>query len=156
MPMSLRVIAVALVCAMAGATPSNAGQPPGDAPSASIVTASAHRGNARSQAVLGLMYETGRGVPQSYENAVAWYRRAAEQGEPTAQYRLGLLYDKGQGIPQDEILAHKWLNLAASKVSGRQREYYTHLRDAVAFKLNSEQISAAQALADAWRPVQER
>jgi uncharacterized protein len=120
------------------------------------VFASAYRGNAHSQTVLGFMYETGRGVPQNFGNAVAWYSRAAEQGEPTAQHLLGLMYDKGQGVPQDEIVAHKWLNLAAAKANGRQREYYARLRDAVAFKLNAEQISAAQALADAWRPMRER
>jgi TPR repeat protein len=116
----------------------------------------ARRGDARSQTVLGFMYATGRGVPQNFERAVDWYHRAAEQGDPTAQYLLGLMYDKGQGVQQDWILAHKWLILAAGKATGRQREYYARIRDAVAFKLTSEQISEAQYLAAQWRPTRER
>ena len=74
----------------------------------------AERGNARAQSMLGFMYATGQGVPQSYDAASYWYRLAAEQGDITAQYLLGLAYDKGQGVPLDEVAAYKWLNLAAS------------------------------------------
>ena len=116
----------------------------------------AQRGDARSQTVLGFMYATGRGVPQHFVNAVEWYRRAAEQGEPTAQYLLGLMYDKGQGVPQDQVLAQKWLILAAAHASGRQREYYARIRDAVAFKLSPAQIREAQDLAAAFTEVRER
>jgi TPR repeat protein len=87
---------------------------------------------------------------------VEWYRRAAEQGEPTAQYLLGLMYDKGQGVPQDQVLAQKWLILAAAHASGRQREYYARIRDAVAFKLSPAQIREAQDLAAAFTEVRER
>jgi len=120
------------------------------------VASLARRGDARAQTELGFMYATGRGVPQNFERAVDWYRRAAEQGDPTAQYLLGLMYDKGQGVPQDAILAHKWLILAATKAKGRQREYYARVRDAVAFKLAPEQIAKAQDLAVEWKPVRER
>jgi uncharacterized protein len=116
----------------------------------------AQRGDAHWQTVLGLMYATGRNVPQNFEYAVDWYHHAAEQGEPTAQYLLGLMYDKGQGVAQDEILADKWLILAAAKARGRQREYYARVRDAVAFKLTPEQIAKAQNLAVEWKPVRER
>jgi uncharacterized protein len=151
-----RRIAVSLLAGAIGCSILTAGTAGELGAATNKVFASAYHGNAHSQAVLGFMYETGRGVPQNFENAVAWYRRAAEQGEPAAQHLLGLMYDKGQGVPQDEILAHKWLNLATANAIGRQSEYYARIRDAVAFKLNAEQISAAQALADAWRPVRER
>ncbi|MBO0755425.1 MAG: sel1 repeat family protein [Bradyrhizobiaceae bacterium] len=120
------------------------------------VSSLARRGDAHAETVLGFMYATGRGVPQNFERAVDWYRRAAEQGDPTAQYLLGLMYDKGQGVRQDWVLAHKWLILAAGKARGREREYYARIRDAVAFKLSSEQISEAQSLAAQWRPTRER
>lgn len=120
------------------------------------VSSMARGGDARAQTVLGFMYATGRGVPQNFERAVDWYRRAAEQGDPTAQYLLGLMYDKGQGVQRDWVLAHKWLILAAAKATGRQREYYARIRDAVAFKLTSEQISEAQYLAAQWRPTRDR
>jgi uncharacterized protein len=123
---------------------------------AQSVSSSARHGDARAQTTLGFMYATGRGVPQNFELAVDWYRRAAEQGDPTAQYLLGLMYDRGQGVRRDWVLAHKWLILAAGKATGQQREYYARIRDAVAFKLTSEQISEAQYLAGQWRPTRER
>ena len=127
-----------------------------DVAMAARAASQARHGDARSQAVLGFMYSTGRGVPQHFVNAAQWYRRAAEQGEPTAQYLLGLMYDKGQGVPQDQVLAQKWLILAAAKASGRQREYYARIRDAVAFKLSPAQIREAQDLAAGFRDVPER
>jgi TPR repeat protein len=113
-------------------------------------------GYAKAQAMLGFMYATGRGVPQNYPVAIRWYCRAAEQGNPAAQYLLGLAYDKGQGVQQDEVLAHKWLILAAAKATGREREYYARIRDAVASKMSAEQVGAAQWLARLWWPKPER
>ena len=37
----------------------------------------AEQGNAKAQVNLGVMYETGQGVPQDYREAVAWYRGSA-------------------------------------------------------------------------------
>jgi TPR repeat protein len=110
----------------------------------------AQRGNAAAQALLGFMYANGQGVPQGYEAATYWYRLAAEQGDTTAQYLLGLMYDKGFGVPLDEIAAHKWLNLAAAHAPPRVREYYLHLRDAVASKMTPAQISEAHWRAQEW------
>lgn len=107
---------------------------------------------ARADALLGFRYEHGLGVPQSFDVAVDLYVRAAEQGDPTGQYLLGLTYDKGHGVWQDEVLAHKWLNLAAARASGRNREQYLKLRDAVASKMTPAQIYAAQKLAVQWAP----
>ena len=40
----------------------------------------AEQGNADAQCHLGECYYEGNGVPQSYSEAVKWYRRAADQG----------------------------------------------------------------------------
>ncbi|WGR92931.1 sel1 repeat family protein [Bradyrhizobium sp. ISRA435] len=56
----------------------------------------AERGSLSAQTYLGLLFETGRGVPQNYTEAAMWYRRAVEQGDSLAQYSLGLLYHRGQ------------------------------------------------------------
>jgi TPR repeat protein len=114
------------------------------------------RGNARAQSQLGFMYEYGRGMPQNFVLAAAWYSRAAEQGDPTGQYLLGLMYDKGRGVPQDAVLAHKWLILAATRCGSRERDAYSRLRDAVATKMSAAQIALAQYLASSWAPVRER
>jgi TPR repeat protein len=116
----------------------------------------AKRGDPRAQTRIGFMYETGRGLPQDYYLAAAWYGRAAEQGYSRAQHRLGLLFDKGQGVPEDYVLAYKWLNLAAARAGLREREYYLRVRDAVARKMTLTQIAEAQWLSSHWRPRRAR
>ncbi len=61
----------------------------------------AEQGHATAKFNLGIMYDTGRGVPQDYAEAARWYRKAAEQGYAEAQYNLGTMYEKGRGIPQN-------------------------------------------------------
>lgn len=75
----------------------------------------AEAGDASAQYNLGVMYETGRGVPQDDQEAVKWYRKAAEQGDASAQHNLGLMYDNGQGVPQDYREALKWYRKAAEQ-----------------------------------------
>ena len=60
------------------------------------------------------MYENGEGVPQDYQIAIAWFRKAADQGYANAQYILGLHYALGKGVLQNYIKAHMWLNLSSS------------------------------------------
>jgi len=110
----------------------------------------AERGNAEAQALLGFMYEYGRGVPQNAVVAVHWYTCAAEQGNPAGQYHLGLMYDKGHGVPRSAVLAYKWLNLAASHAPPNDRNDYLRIRDAVASKLNDAQLAEGQWLAYTW------
>jgi TPR repeat protein len=110
----------------------------------------AERGNARAQAMLGYMYATGQGIPQSYDAASYWYRLSAEQGDTTAQYLLGLAYDKGQGVPVDEVAAYKWLNLAAARATKPMRENFAGLRNAAASKMSRGQIAAGQWHALQW------
>ena len=42
----------------------------------------AREGNPKAQNNVGLMYERGLGVSQSYPEAMRWYRLAADQGLP--------------------------------------------------------------------------
>jgi hypothetical protein len=42
--------------------------------------------------MLGLCYETGRGVPKNVREAVKWFCRAARAGDKTAQHNLGVYY----------------------------------------------------------------
>ena len=113
----------------------------------------AAQGNARAQAQLGFMYENGFGVPQNYVAAADLYRSAAAQGNSFAQSRLGLSYDRGHGVPQSVVLSYAWLDLAAAGASGRERDFYRRLRDAVASKMTSGQIFEGQRLALIWAPV---
>ena len=121
-----------------------------------ILTPLALRGNANAQAFLGFMYENGFGAPQAYDAAADLYFQAATRGNPFAQCMLGLMYDKGHGVPPSAVIAYKWLNLAAARAAPREREYYVRIRDAVASKLDTEQLAQAQWLAASWAPHRTR
>ena len=49
----------------------------------------ASKGDAFAQCQLGLMYASGRGVPQDEAQAVEWLQKAALQGNAFAQSTLG-------------------------------------------------------------------
>lgn len=83
----------------------------------------AEQGNAEAQAVLGFMYQYGRGVPQNDVISLHWYTCAAEQGNAHGQYHLGLMFDKGLGVPRSAVAAYKWLNLAAANAHPSERDY---------------------------------
>ena len=63
--------------------------------------AEAQRGEATAQVNLGWMYEKGKGVDQSYQEAVYWYRKAAEQGLVLAQNKLQRMRRDGGAVEQD-------------------------------------------------------
>ena len=57
--------------------------------------AKANNGDAKAQLNLGNAYSNGKGVEQSYSQAVYWWKKAAEQGNVVAQYNLGIAYYDG-------------------------------------------------------------
>jgi len=52
---------------------------------------SAEQGFADAQYQLGKIYEYGEGVPQNYNKAAEWYKKAAEQEYSPAQKRLDVI-----------------------------------------------------------------
>ena len=79
----------------------------------------AEKGTADDQYNLGVRYERGSGVSQSYQEAVRWYRLSAMQGYKDAQYKLCEMSERGQGLPQDYQEALRWCDLAADQGHGR-------------------------------------
>ncbi len=75
----------------------------------------AEQGNVHAAFNLGVMYEKGRGVAQSWPEAAKWYRRAAEKGMDRAQFNLGNSYRYARGIPQDFLRAVKWYRKSAEQ-----------------------------------------
>jgi TPR repeat protein len=116
----------------------------------------AERGDAQAQMLVGFMFAEGRGVPQNFAAAAAWYRRSSEQGNARAQYLLGLTYDRGQGVPVDAVQAYKWLDLAVAGASANDRPAWVRIRDAVGSKLSLAELDHAQRLALRWRAGQRR
>ncbi|MDR3422861.1 MAG: hypothetical protein P4L80_16725 [Xanthobacteraceae bacterium] len=77
--------------------------------------ASAERGDANAQIMLGLIYESGTGVPVDAGEAMKWLSLAAAQGRPDAQSLLGFLYETGRGTTRDYAAAVKLYRLAAAQ-----------------------------------------
>ncbi len=71
----------------------------------------AAQGNAAAQALLGMMYEEGQGVPKDYVQAYMWLSLAAAQGyEPARKARVKKLAKKMTLAQLDEAqwLAREW------------------------------------------------
>lgn len=75
----------------------------------------AEQGNAAAQAMIGIMYQGGLGVPRSLETAAGWSGKAADQGSAAAQLLLAAAYLAGQGVPQDDSRAAHWLRKVADQ-----------------------------------------
>jgi len=118
------LIAVVLVALFTGIAAPAAGGPLEDADAAAqrgdYATALqlrrplAEQGDAQAQFRLGIMYDSGTGVPQDHVEARKWYREAAEQGYALAQFYLGKSYTD-PGALQDYSEAVKWYHKASQQ-----------------------------------------
>lgn len=84
--------------------------------------AAAEKGDAESQAVVGILYDEGLGLQQDAEKAVKWYRKAAERGVAMAQYNLAYCYEFGEGVEQDWEKAREWYAKAAAQGDEKARK----------------------------------
>jgi TPR repeat protein len=62
---------------------------------------------------LGVMYDNGLGVEQSYEKAFEYYEQAAQQGDTSAMAHLGVMYANGLGVDQSYERAVEYYEQAA-------------------------------------------
>lgn len=72
----------------------------------------AEHGDASAMNEIGLLYENGCGVAQSYEKAREWYEKAAELDFGWAFHNLGLFYQYGCGVEIDLARAEEYYRLA--------------------------------------------
>jgi len=79
----------------------------------------AEQGIAVAQYNVGIMYDTGKGVPENDKTAVKWYSLAAALGNDLAQFNLGLMYDRGEGVEENDKTAVKWYVKAAKQESAK-------------------------------------
>src|SRR6266852_2536207 len=73
---------------------------------------------------LGVRYQDGDSVEQSYVEAAYWFRKAAEHvpnlgGAGQGRNNLGLLYADGNGVPKDYVNAYMWFSLAGNDMNIR-------------------------------------
>ena len=73
--------------------------------------------------------------------------RAANKGLAEAQYLLSLCYESGNGVPVDLVKAYQWALIAIR--SGIKDDGSV---DNLKAKLDSEQIAAAEKMAEEWQP----
>jgi uncharacterized protein len=77
--------------------------------------AKAAAGDAVSQYLLAVSYDSGQGVSDDFQQAAIWYRKSADQGLAAARNNLGVLYQLGQGVTKDYGEALNLYRLAASQ-----------------------------------------
>lgn len=77
--------------------------------------ARAEYGDTDAQFLLGTTYFKGNDVPQDYNEAMKWFRKAGERGHTKAQYNLGVMYSNGDGVPQDYKESARWYRKAAEQ-----------------------------------------
>ncbi len=79
-----------------------------------ILNPLAEKGDAKAQAILGLMHKNGDGVPQNSSQAMKFFKSSAEQGNPGAQRSVGVMYYEGwDDVPPNYPKAAEWQLLAA-------------------------------------------
>ncbi|MDH5426736.1 MAG: sel1 repeat family protein [Nitrospirota bacterium] len=75
----------------------------------------AKQDHAEAQVRLGVICADGQYVPQDYQQAAHWFRRAADQGNANGQVYLGHCFYEGQGVERDDVRAMVMFNLAAEQ-----------------------------------------
>lgn len=125
--------------------------PPPDNKDLHALQAQATQGDIEAQNRLGELYAKGRGVPQDYAQARAWYEKAAAQGHPMAQNNLAELYFAGLGGPSDYVRAYMWVSLAATHMQGEEKKQAEENRKDVAQRMSSAQITEAKRLSEQCR-----
>ena len=106
------------------------------------------QGHTEAQVNLGILLMYARGGQQDYKMAVYYLRLASNKGNDLAQRRLGELYERGEGVQQDYVKAHMWYSLG----SAHGVEAGARLRDALAKRMDPDQVDEAKKLAREWKP----
>lgn len=108
-------------------------------------------GDARASRFLGVMYDTGEGVPQDHRQALEWYRKAADRGDKVAMFNVAVLYDAGaDGVPKDRHEAARWYGHAAERHDGRA-EYNLALMLTAGDGIPRDSVRAQRLFAEAAR-----
>ena len=83
--------------------------------SVALAQEAAVSGSLKAMWIMGLAYDHGRGVEQSYEKAFRWYLKAAEAGHAPSQANLACLYARGDGVEKDMSKAEEWVRKSAAQ-----------------------------------------
>lgn len=109
-------------------------------------------GNPLAQSKMGDLYRDGRGVPQSYKCALAWYRKSASQGDGSAMMSVGYIYERGLGTPVSDELAYIFFGLAQENLDAGCHQCTNGLLGTLAKKMTPRQLMGARAIISQWQP----
>jgi TPR repeat protein len=70
-------------------------------------------GRTEAMTRVGQSYEEGYTVARDYDQAMAWYLRAAEEGSGRAMFHIGQMYWGGRGVESNLVKAAEWHEKAA-------------------------------------------
>lgn len=112
----------------------------------------AEQGIPEAQYRLGIMYDIGKGVAKSSEQATYWYTKAAEQfkqlaeqGNAEAQFYLSRLYSSSNAVTQNTKQAIYWLTKAAER-----GHVYAQFELGVMYKYGRKEITKNTQQAFHW------
>jgi len=72
----------------------------------------AEMGHHPAEAMLGIMYVTGRGVAQNNVEGGKWLARAADAGDRLAATNAWMIYNGSPGVPKNAALAERYLKIS--------------------------------------------
>jgi hypothetical protein len=75
----------------------------------------ARKGLSQAQALYGIMYANGKGVPRDTFEAHKWLNKAVEANDDNAQTAMGVIYANACGVPQNKEKAFDLLSRAANQ-----------------------------------------
>lgn len=101
-----------------------------------------------AQFLMGMLYDSGNGVPQDQAIAASWYRKAAEQDHLMARVFLGMLYYSGSGVEKDYKKAAHWLKGPAN-AGNDEAQFYMGLMYAEGNGVGKDESKAIEWLVKA-------
>ncbi|MEE2981119.1 MAG: tetratricopeptide repeat protein [Pseudomonadota bacterium] len=66
-------------------------------------------------AVVNVAAVAGSSTPETFVEAMGWYRAQAENGHAQAQFLYGYMHETGQGVARDEVTARHWYAKASAQ-----------------------------------------
>jgi len=110
----------------------------------------AEAGDGKAQFYLGRAFYNGQGLPQDFQQAESWFRKAADKKSSGGHFFLGIMYRDGKNVPQDAVLAYALFTLATAEGHTLSNGH----RDRLALVMTSDEIAEAQSIARKWQPGQ--
>ncbi len=107
----------------------------------------ADQGNVNAMHNLAVLMSEGVDGAPDRAKALQWFLAAANYGVRDSQYNLGVIYARGLGPEQDLVESYKWFAIAAAEGDSDAAAR----RDEVGQVLDSDDLAAARATAEAWR-----